>query len=367
MAKPQAECSSSKQGMSLPSLSNGLLSSLGSRPSGRLESFRTPRDLTLGAVSSVVKQKRKFEPILPTKGKAKATPPKPVVASTSNDSGKNKEPPAKKPRKRPPPKERTTFIQTEGSVFGQGQAERQIKIKEHYHCSSSSSSKKTDIIRPIIKKEVEDQVRESYSENNEDIVITEMKRSDFLDNPKSKISWGDSKPFLIQQNRVPKMEIKPDPDGEGDNMPQKINVDPDKPSIASILTGNGEPFLIQLPDCLPGRVEMPSDSSQVSTTGTSKAKKSMPATLNDLPEGSIGYIEILQSGKARLKLGNHKMYMEMGAYSSIRQELVMVDVNTDEKRGNMCDLGQVNHRLICVPDWQSELAEAFNKSECDTH
>jgi hypothetical protein len=45
-------------------------------------------------------------------------------------------------------------FQTEGSVFGQGQAERQIKFRDHYVCSSASSSKKTDVSRPILKKEV---------------------------------------------------------------------------------------------------------------------------------------------------------------------------------------------------------------------
>jgi hypothetical protein len=44
-------------------------------------------------------------------------------------------------------------FQTEGSVFGQGQAERQLKVRDHYVCSSTSS-KKTEVFRPIIKKEV---------------------------------------------------------------------------------------------------------------------------------------------------------------------------------------------------------------------
>jgi len=114
MADPQAESSSSKLSIGLPSLNNGLLSTLGSRPSGssgRLESFRTPRDLTL---SGPVKQKRKFEPILPTKGKAKSPAPKPLVTNTSNESAK-KEPPAKKPKKQNDRKrnlkERVNFIQ----------------------------------------------------------------------------------------------------------------------------------------------------------------------------------------------------------------------------------------------------------------
>lgn len=100
MADPQAGSSSSKLSIGLPSLSNGLLSSLGSRPSGssgRLESFRSPRDLTLGALSGTVKQKRKFEPILPTKGKGRAVAPKPLVTNSCEMA--KKEPPAKKPKK----------------------------------------------------------------------------------------------------------------------------------------------------------------------------------------------------------------------------------------------------------------------------
>lgn len=100
MADPQAGSSTSKVSIGLPSLSNGLLSSLGSRPSGssgRLESFRSPRDLTLGALSGSVKQKRKFEPIVPTKGKARAAAPKPLV--TNSIEGAKREPPAKKPKK----------------------------------------------------------------------------------------------------------------------------------------------------------------------------------------------------------------------------------------------------------------------------
>jgi len=95
----------------------------------------------------------------------------------------------------------------------------------------------------------------------------------------------------------------------------------------------------------------------------------------------MGYVEVLKSGRTRLRLGNHIMYLEMGSTSNIRQvfifsimveksksscfffvqELVMVDTNVDDRTGSMCDLGQVKHRLVCVPDWQSELAEASRK------
>lgn len=39
----------------------------------------------------------------------------------------------------------------------------------------------------------------------------------------------------------------------------------------------------------------------------------------------------------------------------------MVDTNTEDRSGSMFDLGKVNHRLVCVPDWQNELAEAAKK------
>ncbi|XP_059483496.1 DNA-directed RNA polymerase III subunit RPC4 [Neocloeon triangulifer] len=343
-----------KPSMGLPSLGNGLLS-LGAR--GKLESFRTPRDLTLG-----VKQKRKFEPTLPKKGKAKTSPVKAStpVSSPSRES-KSKEPPAKKARKRPP-KDRVAFIQTEGSVFGQGQAERQFKVKDHYVCSSAaSSSKKTEVSRPILKKEELIEVQEEYAEAAEDEVVLKMKRADFLDNPEAKASWGDSKPLLIQQKVVTKVEIKADPDAEEDVSPTSC-AEPENQTVSGVLGRTNELFLIQFPDCLPGRVEKQEEiSEEPSSSGTSKTKKSIPATLSDLPEGLLGYIEILKSGKARLKMGNHSMCLEMAASSNIRQEIISVDVNGEDRSGSMCDLGQVNDRLVCVPDWHSELLEAFQK------
>lgn len=33
----------------------------------------------------------------------------------------------------------------------------------------------------------------------------------------------------------------------------------------------------------------------------------------------MGYIEVLKSGRTRLKLGSHIMYLEMGSFSNIRQ------------------------------------------------
>lgn len=65
-------------------------------------------------------------------------------------------------------------------------------------------------------------------------------------------------------------------------------------------------------------------------------------------------LHCLSSLLFRLVLGDNTLDVAMGTPCGFLQELV--SVKTDQERPEMVVLGQLSHRLICTPDFESLLA-----------
>lgn len=78
----------------------------------------------------------------------------------------------------------------------------------------------------------------------------------------------------------------------------------------------------QFPESLPGlessRDEAGSKSNDTSSTSESEAKTER-CTLNGLRNGLLGKLEILKSGRARLRLGEMSFFVDIGALQRFQQ------------------------------------------------
>jgi len=131
---------------------------------------------------------------------------------------------------------------------------------------------------------------------------------------------------------------------------------------------SGEFLFFQLPDSLPGmpnvaeqekRAVVRQDqagegtSSQTVLVAEDKAadvKKEDENLyrLSSFKEGCIGKLQVLKSGRTRLVLGNVQFNVEVGTQVGFLQNLATMSLAP--KSGEVALLGQVRHRLVCVPD-----------------
>ncbi|XP_026272115.1 DNA-directed RNA polymerase III subunit RPC4 isoform X3 [Frankliniella occidentalis] len=132
------------------------------------------------------------------------------------------------------------------------------------------------------------------------------------------------------------------------------------------LLGSKKPeyILVQLPDCLPGLRPSVEPDGAKNVNGTSAAGAAVGAsqtpqcTLSTIPEGCIGKIQIMRSGRAHLKLGSVSMPITMGTQVGFKQDLISINLDDYEKTGKMINLGQVRARVVVTPDWETLLSKA---------
>lgn len=74
--------------------------------------------------------------------------------------------------------------------------------------------------------------------------------------------------------------------------------------------------------------------------------------MSNLEEGQIGRLVRYRSGKTKLLLGDSKFDIDLGIDPNLLQEVVSTQLNKSERGGNVINLGQVNAKLIAVPDWE---------------
>ncbi|KAK4309565.1 hypothetical protein Pmani_018827 [Petrolisthes manimaculis] len=144
-------------------------------------------------------------------------------------------------------------------------------------------------------------------------------------------------------------------------------------SVPQLLTGKHEELIfIQLPNSLPSHppmVKQEPNSLQSKTSGQQDQQKTTSntvssedeekkptkqfCTLNTLPEGRIGTLKIYKSGKVELWFGDHKLTVDKGTQVGFLQDVASVDVDEENKTGDMTVLGHVRHRLVCTPDLET--------------
>ncbi|ELU12039.1 hypothetical protein CAPTEDRAFT_219764 [Capitella teleta] len=345
----------------------------------RLPSLRTPRDLTLGG-----SQKRSFVPNIPSRRDKPKVEQDEVKPSTNEKSANrdNKRGRGRNERGRGRGRGRGDLIQSH-SIFEEGPSaasntKRSVGDSYDRPTTSSGGSGGTRIIKQE-RKDPEEQSR----------ILSQLMKDDFITDHSSECDPGMTPTLLPLSTRTallkPKIKVKQDIDDEDDKKSVKSDLTPSpspspapSPSVLSSAditpstlfskqspASNGELILIQLPDTLPGEPvyteeeekEAREKSKQKGTTGEEElSQKLKKCSLGDFQEGLIGKLRVHRSGRTTLQLGSVSLDVSMGTPASFLQEVVSVYAEAEE--GNMTVLGHTEHKLLCVPDFESLLDNA---------
>eukprot|EP00096_Caligus_rogercresseyi_P015438 TRINITY_DN7875_c0_g1_i1.p1 TRINITY_DN7875_c0_g1~~TRINITY_DN7875_c0_g1_i1.p1 ORF type:complete len:341 (-),score=118.41 TRINITY_DN7875_c0_g1_i1:20-1042(-) len=331
----------------------------------RLPSFKTQRDLSLGASSSKTSSTaKKFVPNLNVRRKGESNaddiPKDSSGGPTSKKNGSSKK---KETRREPPPK--PNLIQTT-SVFSEGIVPSTKPSSKGGSGSSGSHSGDRSRSTTVVK---EFDRGESEAEKER---LKNLLRDDFIED--SKI--GGTPPIQLPMINTGSMfkgaeeEVKIKIEGGKKQNAHRILDEDDKLSISAAKTPPSSStnirdliqsedlsqlFLVQMPDVLPGGQSFSTLSS----------------------EGRLGTIQVRASGATRLLLENgDELDLEIGTQVGFLQNAVSLQhespLQDDEeeggedsppKAGNMTALGQVNQRLVMTPSWEALLKKAGNEDD----
>jgi len=111
-------------------------------------------------------------------------------------------------------------------------------------------------------------------------------------------------------------------------------------------------FLLKTPRYIPAVLD---DSKNHPKLGTKDEKTGYKCTVHDLPEGQIGKLQILKSGKLRLVLGDCKFGLHKGVKINFREELAIVKTDPETRSGSIISLGEIKERIMVVPDIVTKL------------
>ena len=371
--------------------------------SGRLPSFRSPRDLSLGskdgATKKIVKpagigksawpegdKKKKFTPNLnvqrkeqkpSTSGEAPSTSKKGASGwKKTNHNDKND---FKKSAKFNKP----ALIQVSSSIFGDGIGD-DSRRKSGWGGSGGGSSDrepsqlerpKLDLNAKIDKKEEEEKLKQLLRDDFIDdlktghLVPVQLPMVDTGKMFKEELSIKSEKPddddILRKTGAIKKNRIV-DSDDEEDEKP-KVAFVPSVPTKEKELTlrdlledRHSELMFFQMPDHLPG----PTKKDQEEKEG-----ESVPQNLSliDLNEGFLGKMQFRKSGRVQLSINNVLFDVDIGTQVGFLQELYSVnnipapseDSYNSVEKGNLTNLGRVRNRIVTMPAW-SDLLEKAN-------
>uniref|UniRef100_A0A1Q3F2I1 Putative dna-directed rna polymerase iii subunit d n=1 Tax=Culex tarsalis TaxID=7177 RepID=A0A1Q3F2I1_CULTA len=318
----------------------------------RLTSFRVPRDLTLGGLTTngrAIKpaaNKKVYTPNLnavrnkDTNVKTASTGPKQRTKPERNKDGKGAG------------RGKSALIQTSG-IFSEGLAQRTLQRSRYEKMNNSSREPGEAMRRPVLRSEIK--------------VDPEEERKRICD------LFGEPDEEELAADGVKKYDA---------NMPVKLdNLDYKfKPSVAALKLelkdelAKQEPgdlldaikantgaqsnlFLLQLPDALPGKTDTEvrrPEPGQPSTEAAAQNGTQDPprCTVRELEEGYIGKVLRYRSGKVKLLLGETMFDLTMGMDSGFLQELVSINTNAEERSGNIIDLATIKAKLNASPDWE---------------
>ncbi|XP_055951813.1 DNA-directed RNA polymerase III subunit RPC4-like [Argiope bruennichi] len=340
----------------------------------RLPSIRSPRDLTLGS-----QPKRTFTPNIPVRREKKPTDlakggGESSSEGVSNRNNKNATPRAERGRGRG--RGKGQIIQLEGALFGEGIAPSAVKgsfrQRESIPRSEFSSG------RPYIKKE-----KSEYDIQHMEQEMKLLLRDDFIDDGDDSNSGDESmKPVIFpvkeikgKQEKLEKDEEKPENFQNQDfaktmgfNVEKiakfikkektedaDLVAEPDwskvpRNEVTELLTSRDSPFfLLQIPQCITTQAN-DYQSKAVENPVSSDEKKNV-TTLASMSEGTIGKLQILKSGRARLKIGSLDFYISDMCPLIGKHELVSIKI--DSGSGDLASLGNCEKSLILEPDIDS--------------
>lgn len=115
-------------------------------------------------------------------------------------------------------------------------------------------------------------------------------------------------------------------------------------------SGNASPiFLFKTPKYLSG-VSNDTAQPRANTSKTEVKNERRKCTIHDFPEGRIGTLQIMKSGRLRLLLGECKFWLHRGVRVPFREELAFVDTDAETKTGNIVHLGDIKDRIYVEPE-----------------
>lgn len=342
---------------------------LSSGQRGRLPSLRT-RDLTLGGAFR--KTKKTWEPNVHAVRKPRDELPTEAPVAPKKEKrtrdGKRKE--SRGGRKTKP-----QIIQSH-SIFEQCPGVSNYRTGRHAATGLQSST--TSPVCRLVTKEGK------TLKEDEDHLLSKLQRDDFVEDPELR-NDSQLKPITLplhqssfSRTRTPssatsgqdKLPLFTAPSSGADGKAQLLS---EQLSLVKMLqelsvAGGEELFFLQFPDCLPGKHSEPkvdlhhgaAAEKPSKTEGKSAHQEAgnMDASrgLSQFPEGLLGKLQIRKSGKVELKLGDIILDVSEGAAFSFLQQLVSVRLSGG-RSGNMTVLGNVHHKLVLSPDFQSLLRQ----------
>uniref|UniRef100_G3MMB1 DNA-directed RNA polymerase III subunit RPC4 n=1 Tax=Amblyomma maculatum TaxID=34609 RepID=G3MMB1_AMBMU len=369
---------SSSKPIRTPPLPRGILGRSGTPllPGTRLPSLRGPRDLTLTGSPHVAK--RTFAPKVdaprktpscrddegPGKGRSSEG-----GRGGSHHGGRGQ----RRGRGGGPPDRGSRFIQTQGSTFSQG-----------IEGTKTAGLPKWNRPESVPAERPKHQAPSKSSQTAEEKLQDEKKleallRSDFVDDRPSDGSWlgPTTLPLAGAPAPDPVPECKPAVAGDGRIIKQEPQDRPDlgssaapcaalqRLSLADLCTDpnmpeTGQLLFFQLPDSLPG-LQVAVQPTQKGAPGTHIVKMEEQAhdgrtKLRHFPEGYIGKLQVMKSGRVRLVLGSVALTVDMGTNLTFHQELMSLRATQDG--ADISILGQVLYKLICLPDVEQLLQSA---------
>ncbi|KAG0433563.1 hypothetical protein HPB47_019797 [Ixodes persulcatus] len=377
-------------GKSSPQLPRGVLARSGTPfpPGARLPSLRAPRDLTLSGGA----QKRTFAPNVsaPRRAPTKDNDSGPSVAEGGRPGRGGHRGGRGGERGRNRGRGKAQLIQTQGSTFRRTGLGKQhggqddiVRVSRARHSVASSDSSSA----PERPKYIPSHTLTAKEKQEDDKRLALLLRSDFIDDGDQEASRlhpvtlplacvkkeeeEDTKPVVVKKEKMDPDEegavataspaIKVEPQAALARAPMaELCLDPNMPEVGQLL-------FFQFPDTLPGLVPEqqapPKGKPGQGTNPAAPPPKAEPEqkepgkrlTLADFPEGYVGKLQVLRSGRSRLLLGSVALTLERGTLVSFHQDLASLKATPEEGGGHLTILGQVPHKLICLPDVQALL------------
>ncbi|KAA0725595.1 DNA-directed RNA polymerase III subunit RPC4 [Triplophysa tibetana] len=326
--------------------------SLNPPPPGRLTSLRS-RDLTLGGF-----KKKTFVPNVNSVRKTKDE----LQEETHTAPKKERRDDRQRERRR---REKPQTIQSH-SIFEQGPADTYRK-PSNWGASNPSNCDPALVTKCFNKEKIN-------IKDDDDAILQKLQRDDFLDDPGLK-NDPTQRPIrlpLRQACNLLSTDAANTFKEEPDVLKPATSVSPQLPTVRDLfeqlcVSDREELLFIQLPDVIPGQPKNSSSPEKKRHEAVKPADKRLPHVqdqtekthmhvLSDFSEGLIGKLQIRRSGKVQLLMGNVTLDVSEGAAFSFLQHLVCVRLS-EGRTGDMTVLGNVTHKLVCSPDFETLLQE----------
>ncbi|KAK0087657.1 hypothetical protein PV325_000464 [Microctonus aethiopoides] len=360
----------------------------------RLTSFRPARDLTLTGNLKLEKANKKvFVPNLNVQRNKKKEDGTPVKNDAGPSRGRGRgRGRGQNERGRGRGRGAANVTQSAG-VFSEGISEMAYSMRRSggggggmRSSGTSSRDSRAQLEKPKLNLNV------SVDKADEEQKLKLLLRDDFIDDGTDDVN-ADNTPISLPlikplklfkntseddiktENKVEEKDTdeKPKLENEKIVMPpkcknlQKEPLSPVSMSVPDIIENESNGYMVlRFPDCLPGLQSYDDTHDQNNhhrnhnekkSTDNNTENKNKPdyCTLRSLKAGYLGKLQIHQSGKARLLLGDNSLVVDMGSRLGFRQDVVAAKLDGLNKE--LVNLGHVTSTIICTPDFESILAK----------